>query len=68
MGRCCAVPDWASDRPAGLFDEGDGNQKSLPEEDEQQDDDDLQNSQDDHCKPARASDEQASQRPHAQMQ
>lgn len=54
------MPDWALDRPAGLFDKGDGNQKSLPEEDEQQDDDDLQNSQDDHCKPAKASDEQAS--------
>lgn len=36
--------------PAGLFDEGDGDQDSLPEEDEKQDDDEFHNSQDDHCK------------------
>lgn len=39
-----------SDSPAGLFDEGDRDQDSLPEEDEQQNDDDLHGSQDDHCK------------------
>lgn len=36
-------------RPAGLFDESDGDQDSFPEEDEQQDDDELNNRQDDHC-------------------
>lgn len=35
-------------RLAGLFDESDGNEDSLPEEDEQQDDDELHNGQDDH--------------------
>lgn len=37
-------------RPAGLFDESDGNQDSFPEEDEQQDDDELHDSQDNYCK------------------
>lgn len=45
-----------SDWPAGLFDEGDGNHDSLSEEDEEQDDDELHNSQDDHCKTAKALD------------
>lgn len=53
--------DWnyhiIQDSPAGLFDEGDGNHDSLPEEDEEQDDDDLHNSQDDHCKTETALDD-----------
>lgn len=35
-------------RPAGLFNESDGEEDSLPEEDEKKDDDDLHNSQDNH--------------------
>lgn len=34
--------------PAGLLDEGDGDEDSLPEEDEQQDDNHLHDGQDDH--------------------